>query len=90
MEEEIVTGGLMQEDISVALIKAKEKKNTKFDESFIFDSVRWFPWQPTWEVIELEELSAPLLLHPQLIKRLSDKQCRYTGTINVKCDGGEK
>lgn len=74
MEEEIGTCGLMPEDISVALIRQKIK-TTKFDESFIVDSGRWFPWQLTWEVIELEELRAPLLLHPQLIKRLSGKQC---------------
>lgn len=61
MGEEIGTCGLMQEDISGALIKANEKKITKFDESFIVDSVRWFPWQLTWEVIELKEpeCSAP-------------------------------
>lgn len=81
MREKIGTCALMQEDISVALLKAKEKN--KSDESFIVDSVRWFPWQLTWEVIELEELSTPIQLHPQLIKRFSDNSADGTTVLNA-------
>lgn len=50
----------------MVLIKAKEKRATKFDESFTVDSGTWFPWQLIGEVTEQEELSAALPHHPQL------------------------
>lgn len=64
----------------MALIKAKEKQPNLM--SFIVDSGKWFPWQLTWEVRELEELRTPIGHHPQLIKGFLTHSAYGTGTVS--------
>lgn len=50
--------------------------------SFIVDSGKWFPWQLTWEVRELEELRTLTGRHPQLIKGFQTHSAYGTGMVS--------